>query len=383
LKTPIALIFAHARRSWFRGLLTIGSVFIAIFVFGAMRTVVDSLEAAVVGTSSGRMITESAVSLFVNLPAKIGPELKTVPGVKDVTDLTWFGGTYVHPDNMFARFAVTPESFEQIYTSDVDMPADQWKAFRETRTSCIIGENLKATYKFDIGSRIPLQGSIFPGLYELTVVGVYKTKTTSFDPSTLYFHYDYLNEVSKKNDGPRDIVSVYVLMLDSAKQGPAVIEAVDQRYASSSTRTRTMTERAFQAQFLSMWGNLPFFFNFLAAVALVATMMVTLNTMLLNARERVKEVGVLKTLGFGNGAVIAIFLIESMVLCLIGGLLGTAAFRMMDGTLLPVAMLPLYVSQTTVIAAIVLSVLLGLLSGLAPSIGAARLKITEALRRHD
>jgi putative ABC transport system permease protein len=243
---------------------------------------------------------------------------------------------------------------------------------------------LKAQYKVDIGSRLPLTGSIFPGLYELTVVGVYKTKTTSADPTTLYFQYDYLNEVSKKNDGPRDIVSVYVLMLDSATIAPAVIETVDQRYASSSNRTRTMTERAFQAQFLSMWGNLPFFFNFLSAVALMATMMVTLNTMLLNARERVKEVGVLKTLGFGNGAVLAIFLIESVVLCMIGGLLGTAAFQaLLDGWILPIAMVPLYVSRTTVIAGVVLSAVLGVLSGIAPSIGAARLKITEALRRHD
>ena len=60
MKLPIALIFAHARRNWFRSILTVGSVFIAIFVFGAMRTVVDSLEAAVQGTSSQRMITESA-----------------------------------------------------------------------------------------------------------------------------------------------------------------------------------------------------------------------------------------------------------------------------------------------------------------------------------
>jgi putative ABC transport system permease protein len=329
------------------------------------------------------MVTESAVSLFVNLPRKIAQDLQTVEGVKEVTDLTWFGGTYVHPDNFFARFAVTPETFERVYASDLEMSPAEWKAFRETRTGCIIGENLKAQYKFEIGSRIPLQGSIFPGLYELIVVGVYKTKTTAADPTTLYFQYDYLNEVSKKNDGPRDIVSVYVMTLESPKLAPSVVAAVDPRYASSSSRTRTMTERAFQAQFLSMWGNLPFFFNFLSAVALVATMMVTLNTMLLNARERVKEVGVLKTLGFGNAAVLAIFLIESLVLCLVGGLLGTAAFQSMHGKILPVAMVPLYVDPKTAIAAIVLSALLGLISGLAPSIGAARLKITEALRRHD
>jgi putative ABC transport system permease protein len=144
-----------------------------------------------------------------------------------------------------------------------------------------------------------------------------------------------------------------------------------------------VTEKAFNASFMSMWGNLPFFFNFLSAVALVATMMVTLNTMLLNARERVKEVGVLKTLGFGDKTVLAMFLLESLVLCVLGGLLGTAAFRAMHGQVLPKIEQPLFVSGETMVIAVVLSVLLGILSGIAPSRGAARLKITEALRRHD
>jgi putative ABC transport system permease protein len=383
VKIPIALIFAHARRSWLRSLLTLGSVFIAIFVFGAMRTVVNSIEAAVSGTSAQRMVTESAVSLFVNLPRKIGQQMKTVPGVKEVADLTWFGGTYVHPDNFFGRFGVEPEAFKTVYTSDVEMSAEEWKNFKENRTACIIGPNLQARYKFKIGDPIPLKGSIFPGTYELKVAGIYKPKTTSFDPTTLYFHWDYLNEVSKKNDGPREVVSIFSLLLDAPQLGPDVARAVDEHHANSANRTRTVTERAFTAGFMSMWGNLPFFFNFLSAVALVATLMVTLNTMLLNARERVKEVGILKTLGFGDKVVLALFLSESLALCLIGGLLGTAAFRAMDGQVIPKLEQPLFVSDQTVMIAIGLSVVLGVLSGIAPSMGAARLKITEALRRHD
>jgi putative ABC transport system permease protein len=383
VKMPVALIFAHARRSWLRSLLTLGSVFIAIFVFGAMRTIVDSIQAAVSGTSAQRMITESAVSLFVNLPRKIGHSMKAVPGVKEVAALTWFGGTYVHPDNLFARFAIDPEAFQTVYASDIDMSEKEWKDFKEDRTSCIIGPNLQAKYNFKLGDRIPLKGSIFPGTYDLKLVGVYKPRTTSFDPTTLYFHWDYLNEVSKQNDGPREVVSIFALLLDSPQMGPPVANGVDELHANSANRTRTVTERAFTAGFMSMWGNLPFFFNFLSAVALVATMMVTLNTMLLNARERVKEVGVLKTLGFGNKTVLAMFLIESLVLCLIGGLLGTAAFRMLDGQVLPKIEQPLFVSDVTIVVALVLSLLLGALSGIAPSVGAAKLKITEALRRHD
>jgi ABC-type antimicrobial peptide transport system permease subunit len=56
---------------------------------------------------------------------------------------------------------------------------------------------------------------------------------------------------------------------------------------------------------------------------------------------------------------------------------------MLHGWVLPKLEAPLFVAQSTITTAIVLSVVLGLVSGLAPSIGAAKLKIVEALRRHD
>ncbi len=383
MKFPAILVFAHAKRNWFRSVLTLGSVFVAIFVFGGMRTIIDSLEATVSGTNSRRMITESAVSLFVNLPAKMGQEIKGVPNVREVTHWTWFGGTYVNPDNMFARFSCDPLSLRTCYADEIDMAPEAWKAFAETRTGCIVGSDLASEFGFKVGDVIPLKGSIFPGQYELQVVGVYRSRSTSFDQSTLFFQWEYMNEVSKANDGRRDVVSVYVLVLDDPNAGPAVADAVDSMYANSPTRTRTVTERAFQAQFLSMWGNLPLFFNFLSAVALVATLMVTLNTMLLNARERIRESGVLKTLGFTSGTVGALGLIESLFLCVTGGALATVAFQSLDGIVLPMAALPLHVLPKTTIAALVISCVLGLLSGIAPSVASAKLKIDEALRRRD
>ena len=381
MRFPFGLVVAHARKGWFRSVLTAGSVFIAVFVFGAMQTAVHSLDAVVQDSSSSRMIVESAVSLFVTLPTKIEQELKTVPGVKETTHWTWFAGVYVSEDNFFARFGTDVESMRKVYGKEIDLPDEAWDRWQRTPTGCIVGLDLAERFNFKVGDQIPLKGNIFPGDYRLEVCGIYKSRVRSFDQSTLFFHHKYMNEVSKQNDGPRDVVSIYALLLEDASMGKDVGDAIDAKFESSRNRTRTLTERAFQQSFVTMWGNLPVFFNALSLVALAATFMVTLNTMLLNGRERVKECGVLKTLGFGSGTMFGLLLTESLVYCLGGAILGGLAVSNLNGVVVPRIELPLHVPADSMLISVAIGATLGILSGIAPARAAANMNIIEALRR--
>jgi putative ABC transport system permease protein len=394
MRLPVGLVFAHARRNWFRSLLTLSSVFVAMLTFGGLRTIVESLEITVKGLSSPRVITESAVSLFMNLPKKIEQEIATVEGVAQapaadgtmkpvVAQLTWFGGLFISEKNFFARFAVDPDALRRCYEADIAMPAEQWKTFAATRTGCIIGKDLAAQFDFKIGDVIPLQGNLYPGDYRLEVVGIYESKNPSYDQSTLYFQWDYLNEVSKANGGPTEVVSVISTLLRSPDDAARVAGEIDARFENSSNRTRSLTERAFQADFLSMWGGLPTFFNFLAAVAFAACFVVTLNTMLLNSRERIREAGVLKTLGFGDLTVTLLLLFESLFICALGGGLVLPILWAMHRSVVPGLNLPLYVPVGLQIAVPALALLLGFCAGLFPALTSGRMKIVDALRRRD
>lgn len=395
MRFPFGLVLAHARRNRLRNLLTLGSVFVAFLAFATLRTIVASLEITVQGVSSQRVVTESAVSLFINLPKRLEQDIATVPGIARapgppgtpdrpvVAHLTWFGGLFVNEKNFFARFAVDPVAFRRCYEADIDLPDAQWAAFAATRTGCIVGADLAKQFEFKIGDVIPIKGNIFPGDYRFEVVGIYKSKTPSYDQSTLYFQWDYLNEASKAAGGPTDVVSVYSTLLASPDDAARVAAEIDAKFQSSDHRTRTLTERAFQADFLSMWGGLPDFFNFLAAVAVAATFVITLNTMLLNSRERIKEGGVLQTLGFGGGVVTAILLAESLLVCGLGGALVLPVVASMDRGVIPGINLPLYVPPDLYAAVMGLAVLLGLCAGWFPASSSGRLKIVEALRRRD
>jgi len=392
---PWVLLPAHARRNVLRTLLTVGSVAVAMFLYCSLRTVVTSIEMTVKQANSSRLIVQSAVSLFAHLPIAIQSKLEPIRGVKAVTHWSWFGGVFGDgdPSKFFARFAVDVPTMRRAYgdlgPQDIYLPADQWEAFEKEKTACIVGRGLLDRFKdaegnplLALGNTVPFQGNIFPGDYRFTVRGVYEARNPAFDENTMFFHWDYVDEVCER----KGEVSLFVLLLEDPAMAPEVARTVDEQFRSSGNRTRTLTERAFNLQFQGMWGNIPLFLSFIGGAVLFAAFMVTLNTLLLNARERIGEVGILKTLGFPDGAIGAMNLAEGLVLCCVGGAIGTGVAvylfnfgpfrRSMDAFLPGFRVLP-----TTVAEALAIAAVLGFVSGIVPGLMAARIPLVRALRR--
>ena len=102
------------------------------------------------------------------------------------------------------------------------------------------------------------------------------------------------------------------------------------------------------------------------------------NTIAQSVRERIPELAILKTLGFGNGAVLGFVLAEAAVLCVLGGLAGLGI-----ATLIGIAIgggnFPIAVDQRVWAAGIAAIVLLALAVGLLPALRASRLTIVDAL----
>lgn len=396
--TPFRLSLAHFRRNWFRSLLTVLSVTVAIVLFCVLRSVITSLEGVVGGASSNRLITQSAVSLFVQLPISMWRKVQSVPGVRSTTHWTWFGGLYKDEREFFARFGVDVPSLRLTYgdktggaVSDVSaggrkgledlvLSSEQWDAFEKNRRACIVGPELVKRYGWKIGDRIPLIGNIFPGDYELEIAGVYQPGSTSIDTATLFFHWDYMNETA----GRPGRVSTYTLVLDDPDRAAEVADRVDQLFMNSPTRTRTFSEREFQAQFVQMWGNVPLLLNGISIAVFFACFMITVNTMLLLARERFREIGILKAIGFRDGSLAALSVFEALLLCVLGAGLGVLVALGLCSAIAPgiTSFLPGFaVEPETAATACGLGLALGLLSGIAPALFVRRLAVIDTLRR--
>jgi putative ABC transport system permease protein len=392
-----SLVLVNLGRNKVRTTLTMASVVVALFLFCALRGVLDTLAASIKVGSEARLVTRNAISLIFPLPLAYRERLIAVPGVKSVAYANWFGGRDpVDPHDFYAQFAVDAETYLPLFSSDIEIVAadppqvamgvpagvdPRLAAFMSERDACIVGESLFKRKKWRLGQTVPISGTIFPGTWPFKIRAVYHAKNPAFNEEAMLFHWKYLSE---RGMGGQGMVGWYILQLSDPGRAGDVTKAVDALYANSAASTHTETERAFQAGFVSMYGNVPFLIGVIGLAVVFAILLVAANTMMMATRERLAELGVLKTLGFEDGSIFQMVLIEAAIITLGGGVLGalTAKFviegsRFSAGGLLP----PMTVSWWTVAAGIGVAVLMGATSGLIPALQASRLRIVDALRR--
>jgi len=392
--SPVMLVFVNLSRNKLRTLLTTLSVAVALFLFSALGGVLDTISDSIRIGSETRIITRNAIALVFPLPLSYLERLRTVPGVRAVSWSNWFGGRDpVNPRNFFPQFAVDAGTFFPMYANDLEIvqatPAagtappgvdPKLASFLEERTACAVGEDLLEKQGWKLGQTVRLNGTIYPGSWAFTIRAVYRPKSKSFYGESMYFDWKYLYENSQRRAG----VGVYYLSLDDPGRAADIAKQVDALFENSSAATHTESEQAFQAGFISYYGNLPFVIRIIGLAVVFAILLVAANTMAMAVRERTAEVAVLKTLGFSDGTVFRIVLAEGALITLGGGLLGALLAKLLidtsgfnAGGLLP----PMRVHWSTVVTAVAAAVVVGAASGLLPAWQASRMRIVDALRR--
>ena len=378
----LGLVLKSAKRSKRRTLLTVMSVAIAVFLFAALRAVLDGFNAGAEAASSTRVVTIRSTSLMFQMPISHLETIKSIPGVQDVTYASWFGGIYKDPKNFFGQFAVDPEGYLRMYP-EIQLTPEERKAFLDDRTGCIIGEGLARTYGFKVGDKITLQVGIpLYGQrdYDFTVRAIYRSGGAAVDNQSMMFHWKYADERSML----KGQIGWYVTQIANPDQAPQIMRAIDEKFANSPYETKTDTERAFQTSFVSMFGNLNLLLGSIALAVVITTLFVAANTMAMSVRERTTEIAVMRTLGFPSATIFLLVAGEGLLMATVGGILGIAAARTIvnprflnAGGFIP----EIGVNNTNVLVALALSVAIGVLAGLIPATMASRLKIVDALRR--
>jgi putative ABC transport system permease protein len=392
------LVLVNLFRNPLRSALTMGSVMLALFLFCALGGVLDTLQEAIKVGSESRLITRNKVSLIFPMPKSYMQRLRAVDGVKNVAIENWFGGQDpANTRDFFAQFAVD-ENFFPMYSPDMrisefsPLPAGapapagvdpRLAAFATEQTACVVGAKLMAKRGWKLGQQVTVRGTIYPGDWTFTIRGVYEAKKKSFDESTLFFHFRYLEQ---KGMGGAGQVGIYVLELTDPARANAVAQTIDGMFQSSAPSTRTESEQAFQAGFVSMYGNLPFVLRLVGLAIVFSILLIAANTMMTSMRERTNEFAVLKTLGFTDGAVFAMVVTEAAVITVGGGALGALAAKFSiekSGFNFMGFLPPMSVYWSTVFIGIGIALFVGMISGFIPALQASRLRIVDALRTVD
>lgn len=379
----LKLIFKNLFRNKRRTLLTVSSIAVSLFLVSTLRTILTELENPPETPDSAlRLITRHAISLFNALPIAYREKIAQIDGVEAVTGSMWFGGVYKDPANFFAQFAVTTDDFFTVHP-DLKLPEEQKQAFLEDRTGALVGINLASRFGWKLGDRIHLQGALWRFDPELTIRAIYEEGPD--DGTTLYFHWSYFREGVSQALGNADFVGTYTIRASSPEVVPLIAEKVDALFQNSTAPTKTETEKAFLLGFVSMMGNVRLLITSIVSVVIFTIVLVAANTMAMSIRERVREIGVLKALGFRKSQVLGLLLGESVVLALSGALLGGWGARFLYSNLNMATatgglMQRFYVTPGTLILCVLIGLMVGVLSTGVPAWKASRRPVVEALR---
>jgi putative ABC transport system permease protein len=381
----LPLIVKNSWRNRRRTVLTVLSVGVSLCLLGVLMAIYHAFYFA--GPSPGaelRLVTRNKVSLAFPMPQFYADKIRQIPGVREVGISQWFGGKYIddRPEHMFARFAVQPEKIFLLRPED-SIPEEQKKAFERERTACVASRSLAEKFNWHLGDRITLQGNIFPVNLDLTLRGIFD------DPrnvDVLYFQRDYLEESMPL--GRRGGAGTINIRANSTEEVPRVEKAVDDLFRNSPVQTKTETESAFSLSFLAFLGNIKLFLMSVCAAVTFTILLVSANTIAMSVRERVREVGVLKTLGYTRGTILGIILGEAVSISLFGGVLGLGLAMMLTRV---VRHLPAFIQQLKTltivpsVAALCLAVaaFIGFVSAFIPAYKASRISIVEALQSTD
>jgi putative ABC transport system permease protein len=375
----LPFIFRNLFRKKTRTILTIGSIAVALFLFGLLVTIETALNAGVDVAGVDRLIVRNKISLIMPLPLSYQERLRQIDHVSEATFATWFGAVYQEPKNFFPQFAIDTETYRTVFP-EFKISDREWQSFLADREGAVVGKLTAERFGWKVGDRIPLQGTIWTGTWEFNIRAIYAGSRQGDDESQFWFHWKFLEE---RRPWGKGTVGWYTVKIDDPDQAVAVAKAVDERFSNSAYETSTETEQAFAAGFAKQIGNIRMLILSIGAVVLFTLLLVTGNTMAMAVRERVPELGVLKTLGFGDRTVLFLVLGESLLIATVGGVLGVGLAKLFTlggdptGGMLPV----FYLTTGKIFLGIAIAVFVGLVAGSIPALTAMNLRIVDALRR--
>jgi putative ABC transport system permease protein len=381
----LPLIFRNLGRRKIRTIFTTLSIVIAFLLFGVLMALKAAFSMGVEVAGADRLMMIHKVSFIQPLPKSYLERIRGVEGVTLVTHANWFGGIYQDPNNFIANMAVDPRTWLEMYP-EFTLPEEQKQAWFANRTGAIVGVDTARRFGWKVGDRVPLQATIYrkpdDSPWEFTIDGIYDSPVQGTDKTQFFFHHAYLTEAMRGTQ-MADIVGWYIVRVENPAEADAVARRMDTLFANSPAETKTATEKVFASDFAKQVGDIGAIVTAIAAVVILFILFVAGNAMAQSIRERTNEIAILKTLGYTDGKVLGMVLLESTLVAALGGALGLSLAWVLiaqgdpTGGLLPIFHLP----ARDLAFGVALVALLGLFTGLVPALQAGRLRIVDALRR--
>jgi putative ABC transport system permease protein len=378
----LPLILKNAVRKPVRAVLTLLGVAIAAFIFTAVFALDLGMRRMIRETGGNDVLTVfqkyQGCPPLSKLPSSYESQIASVSGVKDVTSTLFQLSSCATATDLVAVDGVEPSKFRQFYK--IDISNSDYQAFAKERGAAIVGEKVAKRYGWQRGQPVTLQKL---GNISFTVRGIFKAPGNSIENAILvdieYLRYS-TNQVGMS--------TLYLARLNDPKQAGPVADQIDALFANSATPTKTTPERSFISSAIAGVVGMIEFSRWLGYVAVGILFVGVANSLSMTVRDRVREIGILKTLGFRRIQVLFIIVSEATITAFIGGVLGAlAAFVLINfgtfGLSVEGFTISPHVPATLLASSAFIAALVGLFGGLLPSYRMSWLRIVETLRGLD
>lgn len=309
----------------FRFVLMLFVIAIAFVLYGVLISVQDVFQHSAGAADTDRMVVSNKVNFTQPLPISYFDKIRATEGVAQATHATWFGGFYREPRNFLVSFAVDPETYLNVYP-EITLSKQGRATFLRERSSLIVGSKTAEKYGWTVGQQVSVMSNIFSKKngsrsWKFVIADIYTNSRQDGDRQSVFFHYDYLNESRLLGD---DKVGSIVFTVKKGTPTDTVMHSIDRMFANAGDETSTVNEREFAQAFLAQFGNIGLIVTLVVSVAFLTILLIVGNTMAVSVHERIRQIGILKTLGFPYHRIIGIAASEPLILSVLGALAGLA-----------------------------------------------------------
>jgi putative ABC transport system permease protein len=390
----LPLVARNLGRNKLRSLLTGGAILLAIALVCVLRTMPAAFDAILSRLSNNTRISiHHSAGIVYSMPYAYLNKVRSIPGVVDAVSWTWFGGA-IDPDAgvTFPNFAVDADHVARVY-EDYALDPAQLSDFERTRTGALVGMRAMKDNGWKVGDLVTLKSTIYPLDLEFRIVGTIpgESQSEASDTTNLplfWFHREYLVEALRQQGVVFDALGTIWARIDDPARVTAVMQQVDEIFRNSEAETVSETEKSFFSSFFSQVQGLLVVIQAVALLVTLCIVFIAANTASMTVRERMREIAVLRAIGFGRNLLFGTLLAEAALLSTVAGTFGVLASLGLAKALASMgsanpAMGPLtafVVTNAVIVQGIFLSLLIGIVTGAVPAFGASRRSVALTLR---
>ena len=380
LSRQAPLVWRQLRRSPRRTALTFLGLVIAFFLFTSLESLLYTMSHIVRGTASDAMLfvrpDEGGGHWRATLPVTYAQGVAAVPGVLAASPVRFHFGEGRREGSFAVAMGLQPDAHLKMGVP-LGVSGEELRAFQSERDAALVGERLLEDNGWRVGDTVTIGGrGPLPPL-SFTIRGDI-ARGDRLDRVAVV-NLDYL----EKGVGGAGLVTYIQVRTADATAAPAVADAIDRHFAHHATPTETITEKAHLAPFIASLSDAMIGLRLVGTLALLVTLLVVANSVAIGVRERTREIGTLRALGWGRRRVLGLVLSEAIGVAVCGGVVGAGAAWALfaSGRVeIPGAGFAFVTDVEVIARAALLSIPLGALAGAQPAWNAVRMTITDALR---